>query len=511
MTAETNPDRYQRGLELAESGRYQEALSYIREHLQRQPEDAQALNDVGAILYCLGRSDEAIEHLVKARNLRGDCAEIIWNLAEAYLADGRANDAMQLFDGMERMGILNADVLNRTANVFLNQSNKADAIEALLRSLQLWPNQEILKPMLDVIRSQRAKIAFFCGGDGTTFLNDIIESTRQRFQIRFFQGRTEQELYELMNWSDISWFEWCTDLAVIGSKLPKVCKKVIRLHRYEAYLPWPRQVNWENIDVLIMVGNSFVKDALASKVPHIESKTKIRTIPNGVNLEKLRFRLRCRGKNIAFLGNLRMVKNPTFLLQCMQKLHYIDPEYRLFLGGICQDQVLEQYMHHMVGTLGLDGVVFFDGWQEDISSWLADKHYVVSTSIIESQGMGVLQGMACGLKPVIHNFPGACQIFPSEFLFNISEEFCQQILSDSYEPEKYRKFVENNYSLKNQLSKVNDVFKSLEAEVDSQRNPVFSPTRAQQQNLHNIDFPNSKIIGLDDLSLTKRCETVPQQ
>ena len=125
--------------------------------------------------------------------------------------------------------------------------------------------------------------------------------------------------------------------------------------------------------------------------------------------------------------------------------------------------------------------------------------------------MGVLQGMACGLKPVIHNFPGACQIFPSEFLFNISEEFCQQILSDSYEPERYRKFVENNYSLRNQLSKINDVFKDLEAEVDSQRNPVFSPTRAQQQNLHNIDFPNSKIIGLDDLSLTKRCETVPLQ
>ena len=511
MTTETNPDLYQRGLELAESGRYQEALTCIKEHLQRQPEDAQALNDMGAILHCLGRSDEAIEHLVKARNLRGDCAEIIWNLAEAYLADGKANEAMQLFDSMERMGILSADLLNRTANVFLNQNNKADAIEALLRSLQLCPDQEVLKPMLDVIRSKRAKIAFFCGGDGTTFLNDIVEFTKQHFQVRFFQGRTEQELYELMNWSDISWFEWCTDLAVIGSKLPKVCKNVVRLHRYEAYLPWPCQVDWENIDILITVGNSFVKDTLVSKVPDIESKTSIITIPNGVNLEKLRFGSRCRGKNIAFLGNLRMVKNPAFLLQCMQKLHYIDPEYRLFFGGICQDQTLEQYMHHMVRALGLDNVVFFDGWQEDISSWLADKHYAVSTSIIESQGMGVLQGMACGLKPVIHNFPGACQIFPSEFLFNISEEFCQQILSDSYEPEKYRKFVENNYSLRNQLSKINDVFKDLEAEVDSQRNPVFSQTRAQQQNLPNRNSINSRIIGLDDLSLTKRCETVPLQ
>ena len=174
------------------------------------------------------------------------------------------------------------------------------------------------------------------------------------------------------------------------------------------------------------------------------------------------------GKNIAFLGNLRMVKNPALLLQCMQKLHYIDPEYRLFFGGIFQDTVLEQYLRHMVEVLELREVVFFDGWQGDICSWLADKHYIVSTSLIESQGMGLLEGMACGLKPVIHKFPGADQIFPSQFLFNISEEFCQQICSESYEPQRYRRFVEENYPLKNQLNKVNDIFTQFEAEI----NPV---------------------------------------
>ena len=35
-------------------------------------------------------------------------------LAEAYIATGRANKAMPLFDKMEQMGVLNADVLNRT-------------------------------------------------------------------------------------------------------------------------------------------------------------------------------------------------------------------------------------------------------------------------------------------------------------------------------------------------------------------------------------------------------------
>jgi len=466
---ETNSNYYQRALKFAETGNYQQAFISITEHLRTVPDDAQALNDAGAILHCLGRSEEAIEYLIKAKSLYDNSAEILWNLVEAYLAVGRASNAVQLFNDMQRLGILNADVLNRTANVFLKQDNKADAIETLLRSLRISPEQEVLKPMIDVIRSKMPKIAFFCGADGMRFLNDIVEFTKQRFQVRLFKDRTEDKLYELMKWSDISWFEWCTNLAVIASRLPKTCKNIIRLHRYEAYEQWPQQINWANIDILITVGNSFVKNTLFNRIPNIGNQTSTVTIPNGVNLEKFTFINRQRGKNIAFLTNLRMIKNPAFVLQCMQKLHYIDPQYRLFFAGDFQDTALKQYLKHMVDALELRDVVSFDGWQDDVNSWLEDKHYIVSTSIIESQGMGLLEGMACGLKPVIHNFPGADQIFPSEFLFNISEEFCRQILSDTYEPERYCRFVEENYSLGNQLAKINKIFTQLEAETDSNK------------------------------------------
>lgn len=483
-----NSNNYERGLEFAEAGNYQEALACMQEYLRKTPDDAQVLNDTGAILHCLGRSNEAIEHFIKARSLQSDSAEITWNLVEAYLATCRANEATQLFDDMQRMGILNVDVLNRTANIFLEQNNKGDAIETLLRSLRIWSNQEILQPMIEVIRSKRPKVAFFCGGDGMKFLSEIIEFIKQRFEVRLFKGQTEQELYELMKWSDISWFEWCTDLAVIGSRQPKVCKNIVRLHRYEAYEHWSQQVCWANIDILVTIGNSFVKDALLAMVPYLESRTLLANIPNGVNLEKFAFTNRQRGKNIACVGYLNMRKNPMFLLQCIQKLHFIDPEYRLFFGGIFQDKALEQYLKHMVDALDLCDVVFFDGWQEDVRSWLEDKHYVVSTSINESQGMGLLEAMACGLKPVIHNFPGATEIFPSEFLFNISEEFCEQILSETYEPQRYRRFVEENYSLKNQLTKINNIFSQLETEIDSHQTGI--------QLCNNLKNSNSERIGL---------------
>jgi hypothetical protein len=142
----------------------------------------------------------------------------------------------------------------------------------------------------------------------------------------------------------------------------------------------------------------------------------------------------------------------------------------------------------MVGVLGLRDVVFFDGKQEDISSWLEDKHYIVSTSLIESQGMGLLEAMASGIKPVIHNFPGADQIFPTEFLYNIAEEFCEHILSEQYEPQKYRRFVEENYALKDQLPKINNIFTQFEADIDAQQSET--PFNDNLQNL------NSQIVEL---------------
>lgn len=145
------PNHYQQALDLAEAGRHREALERIQEYLTTAPDDAEAVNDAGAVLHCLERYDEAIEHLLRARALCGDSAEIVWNLVEAYLAAGRPKEAIPLFEDMEKMGILSPDVLNRTADVFLNQGGKTEAIELLRHSLQVCPEQEILKPMIEIL------------------------------------------------------------------------------------------------------------------------------------------------------------------------------------------------------------------------------------------------------------------------------------------------------------------------------------------------------------------------
>jgi 2-polyprenyl-3-methyl-5-hydroxy-6-metoxy-1,4-benzoquinol methylase len=168
-----------------------------------------------------------------------------------------------------------------------------------------------------------------------------------------------------------------------------------------------------------------------------------------------------------------------FLLQCFHELHQIDPGYRLFFGGPFEDDgVLEQYLTYMINELNLDGSVSFDGYQDDVPAWLEDKHFLVSAAIGEGHPVNVIEGMACGVKPVIHTWPGARDLFPQELLFRTPEEFCRRIHDDPYEPIEYRRYVKSEYSLAGQLGQLNDLLMRFEASLDSRRKTAGVDTSA---------------------------------
>ena len=72
MALESKTELYDRGVELGEAGKYEEAFESFKEHLKLFGKDSQAWNDCGAVLYCLGRVDEAIEHFEKAAEYCGE-------------------------------------------------------------------------------------------------------------------------------------------------------------------------------------------------------------------------------------------------------------------------------------------------------------------------------------------------------------------------------------------------------------------------------------------------------
>jgi len=467
MTVQTRSEQYEKGLQLAEAGKHQEALNCIGEHLRHAPQDAEALSDAGAILHCLGRADEAIAYLTKARHLEPASGEILWNLAEACVAGGRLAEAVELFEDMERMEILNVDLLNRTATALLNQDRKGLAIEVLLRSHRLWPEQEVLRPILEIIRSKRPRVAFFGGGfmeDG--LLVDIREFVQQRFQTAFYEGLRPDGIFGPMQHSDIAWFDGGGRTLVAASQQDAADGIIASLRCSDVRAEWAQEVRWENVHIVVQIGSSAVEEALVRQVPDIRNRTRLTVIPNGVNLDRYGLRRRERGKHLACVGCLTMETNPAFLLQCMQKLHYVDCQYKLLFAGTFESPMLEQYVRHMVETLDLTDVVFFEPYPGDLNAWLEDKHFIVAAGIGESQVEGVLAGMACGLKPVVHNFPGAEKLFDRQYLFNIAEQFCEQVRSGDYDPQDYRRFIERHFAVADQLDQVNGILAQLESEVD---------------------------------------------
>jgi glycosyltransferase involved in cell wall biosynthesis len=453
---------YQQALEQVHAGQAENALKTLEMFITERPDFGPAWNDAGAVLYSLGRPKEAIRYFQRAVELDNRPVRTFRNLAAAYLAAGQPFRAMQWFEPMRREKLLDVPFVDKIAEAFLSQNDFASAMDVLQRAKQALPEAPELDRRIESLRGRRAKIAFFVGSDGPTFLNDILAYARQRYEVRVFEGTTGRQVHDLMQWSDISWFEWCTDLARIGTGLPKVCRTIVRLHRYEAYLSWPKEICWENVDMLITVGNEWVLKAMDAWVGNIHALVPIVRIPNGVNLDAISFIPRRPGKKIAFVGTIRMVKNPILLLQCMAALKKIDPQYRLYIAGHMQDLLLLQYIEHSSKAMGLGEMIIFEDFQHNIPAWLADKNYIVSTSVIESQGMGILEAMAAGIKPIIHNFPGAVETFGPTHLFNTPDDFCRLICESAYDSESYRAFVERRYPLSQQLIRINELFSAFE-------------------------------------------------
>lgn len=465
---------YQQGLQRIQSGRLEEGLRCLDAFLQQNPIHGRCWNEAGIALFRLGRSEEAVQYFLRSAELPDHPPQVYGNLIAGYLSLNKPGPAVRWLKSACLEGQLDQAVFSKTAACFEQVGDVASAMDVLYRGKEHLESAGIVDQHIEALKSKRAKIAFFCGADGPGFLKDIMEYTRRRYPVRLFEGKTAQDVFDLMQWSDISWFEWCTELARIGTNLPKVCRTVIRLHRYEAHLNWPRLINWDNVDMLMTVGNEWVTRAIRHWVSDIDRRTTLVTVPNGVDVDAIDFKSRQPGKKIAFVAKLRMVKNPMLLVQCMAQLLKIDPGYKLYMAGDRHDLLLRHYLEHATGELGISHAFIYDDFQDDILSWLDDKNFIVSTSVIESQGMGILEAMAAGIKPVVFNFPGARGIFGAAPLFNTPDEFCRKILDKAYDSHRYRQFVEQRYPLKQQLLRINEIFAKYEKEPVSANTPLHS-------------------------------------
>ncbi|PYG85784.1 glycosyl transferase family 1 [Ruminiclostridium sufflavum DSM 19573] len=308
----------------------------------------------------------------------------------------------------------------------------------------------------------RRKIAFFSKGNDS-FIKDIIERLSIQYdtqRITIETPKNNKLIEQGMEWADVCWFEWCDDLLSYASRLSiaKEKKIICRLHSYEAFSLFPAQINWDCVDRLIFVSEDICRYVLA----HFNVDKNITlVIPNGVDLDKWTWEKRGSGFNVAYVGYINYKKGPMLLLHTMKAIHMQDDRYKFYIAGQFQDPRFWLYFEHMIKEFKLENAIFFEGWQRNLNKWLENKNYILCTSVLESQNMSVMQAMAKGIKPVVHNFVGAKNIYKGKYLWNTIYEAVCKITESDYNSNEYREFITNNYSLEIQMKAIDEMIRDL--------------------------------------------------
>ena len=294
------------------------------------------------------------------------------------------------------------------------------------------------------------------------FMEDIVLALDKDHDVLCFKGGSSTEMLALLNWCDVAWVDWCDQLLIAITQLPKTKPIIARLHSYEVFSDMPKQVNWSKVDHLVFV-NDIVQERFKQLVKDCPSPQSI--IYNGVNLDKFQIPPdKEYGKKVAYVGEINYKKNPILALQCFREIHRHDIGYSFHVAGVFEDPRIKMYWDYFVERHGLP--VVEDGYVEDMPAWYADKDYILSSSIFESFQYAVAEGMACGLLPLIHQWPGADDIYNPATTFCTPDE-CVKLLR-AYETEKrdklsslMRDYVVKRYGLPDQLAQIEQLLQGV--------------------------------------------------
>ncbi|KKM88233.1 hypothetical protein LCGC14_1260780 [marine sediment metagenome] len=278
--------------------------------------------------------------------------------------------------------------------------------------------------------------------------------------------RLEFEVDDFQAWGDIkdhhkydmTIVEYLGAEAINATKRSVSKNLVLRTRGVEVYEGHLRKIIWAHVKWLLTLGEHQV-DYFERRWHRLGCKPyNIDWLPQVAPLEKFELRKDPKeNNNVAMLSNITGRKGsdriPEFLLRYPNKRieHY---------GTICAyGYSVQEFVRWRLEKLGLSDRykhrenVSFD----KISEWLENKTYLFFPSIAEGLGRAVLECMCKGVKPIIRNYKGASELWPSQLLYNDIKDI-DRIMDLQYEPEAYRKFVEDRYSKQAILNKFKDIF-----------------------------------------------------
>lgn len=389
----------------------------------------------------------------QADDLSPENPEILNNLAVVAQAEGNRTEALALFRRVLEIDPGHIDTLVNLAQLLPEGNGEKWKGWVLSRLKELAPEEwkrltQNTTPPAPVgpRRTQGVRILILNPMENR-FAHRYGDYFRQTNEVRILSGKTTDiEVDRQVEWADLIWSMWANELLIYVTNHHPDKKIVSHLRSYEMlhtdFLP---RVHWPAVDRLIFVAdhvrrisNIFYRDHLKD----VPQSTIVNSIPL-TNYPEITGRP---GKNIAYVGYLNPKKGIELLLQTFQTILKTDPCFRLHVAGSFQEIRTEVYVRHILQAMDLTERVTFHGWVEYIPSFLRDMNYVISTSQWEGCPNNILEAMACGIRPIIHNWMGARELFPEECVFSSLEEVPAMLAPSAYHAERYRTWIEERFN-----------------------------------------------------------------
>jgi len=234
--------------------------------------------------------------------------------------------------------------------------------------------------------------------------------------------------------SDIIWCEWGDNNAILVQEFVTPAKKILRVHRYEAYTNIWDTMCPEEFDAIIFVSEHIKWEAEAQLGA---------TIPNAVIipnvLEASRFDIakdKEPNNKIAYAGFLCRKKGFGEMLVLAESL----PDYEFHVAGTFQDNDYFNFIHE-----DKPDNVFLVPWQKDLNEFYADKTYVLGTALSESAHLTVMEGMLAGLVPIQRNWKSSNTIYPETNIWK-SVSDVKKILKAKVDWEANRQWIMDRFN-----------------------------------------------------------------
>lgn len=258
---------------------------------------------------------------------------------------------------------------------------------------------------------------------------------------------------ELCAAADAVWTEWGNQDAFEAAQSGLCRKLLVRMRGFDAFGPLDR-LDWTNVDALIYESN-FMKQLVEERLPGLRG-FRSHVIPSGIDLASIPFKERGPGPVVAMVA--RGVADKGFQLAFEWARHRPDVQLHVALA-MPEPRLLRYLEYTRPPNVTIHPQVDTVKWLDEISA-----NFLLSASNWESLGYTIAEAMAMGIKPLIHDTPGAELNWPVPFSANSRWRSLAQLSrlvptdgNIAYVSTAYRAFVEEYLDAAKQSQKFADL------------------------------------------------------